>query len=843
MEESNNEDLEMEVKEGKQADLIIKRVSVEEDEDDKHNKDESKKLPEDQNNEDHNKIESDKKLQDDNHKFDEDGFSFDNGNSTSKQKIRKSKKKALLRKTTSCLDLEDSLKVATRKRRNDMTLAEKVRLLEMMDANKSSQGKIASHFNISQSQVSRIRTKRAKIMEDWCKLKNPARKRSRFGNAKNVEYKLLDWYEKVTKKDNRIAISGQIIKEKARMIAQEQGVDFKPTEGWLGRWKERNGITLKRFNNKDGSFSVRKLGNHWKRYFFVRATKDISPNDIWVVDQVSFLYNLLPDFLNLQHHSPPEKMIACMAFNLTGTERRDPLLIGNSQCISSFPLPLTYQHSSEESISKEHFAQWLRNWDRSLRTQKRKIILLMYKSAHHPDNLHLFNISINFFPPETESILQPFQFGITETFISLYRYQLVKHLLAMEKTQTSNARHIQVSALDAVYMVWRSWKHISPDTLIKGVVKAGLSKETQSLSTSDWVAPPPGVTQEDFDQFARINGANTEEISVISQLNRDYSEEHSSSQRSDGTIKVERNILQIQDPIKSHQYQSNINTCNEPLTSLGLQKKEHNKSNHKMSDVNTTTESLPTVSEALVACQIIRKYLQKKGGHLHNEFSVVESAIENDMIIEGSPDVLKDVAPDQLFDSRSVHSLISQKEKVEMIISEQQKSQEISQSSGIRLLNSNLDQHSQPVLELTVNENNQQSQEMHHQHQGEESRLEFGSEFKQVPSIKYPNVNQHSSKIQVRIDPSYQKYGTMIKDNCSVPTFTRSTVLTDGRSADIHSTEQTNEASGHQTSPSIAHGDHLRVVKLTESPVAMRQTAVAPNQRQNSVHNNNKNHT
>jgi len=179
-------------------------------------------------------------------------------------------------------------------------------------------------------------------------------------------------------------------------------------------------------------------------------------------------------------------------------------------------------------------------------------------------------------------------------------------------------------------MIFRAWKHLSPDTLIKAVVKTGLSKEVQSLNTSDQVAPPPGVTQQDFDKFAKFN---------------------------------ESSLLNF--------YDSSMQNSEE-ITALHL------------SDGNVPNESLPSVSEALEACQIIRKYLQKKGSHLHNEFSIVESAIENDMITGGQSDLSKEMVPDQLYDQRSVHSLISQKERIERIIKKQQKLEESPHSQDIK---------------------------------------------------------------------------------------------------------------------------------------------------------------
>ncbi|KAG0715071.1 Tigger transposable element-derived protein 3 [Chionoecetes opilio] len=104
-----------------------------------------------------------------------------------------------------------------RKRRQDLTLGAKVMVLEMLEqVPKVPQGKIASMFRVSQSQVSRIMKNKEAIMTQWSRFATPDRKRCRLGKAGALEQKLVDWYKEA--KDDDLPISGPILMEKAKSI-------------------------------------------------------------------------------------------------------------------------------------------------------------------------------------------------------------------------------------------------------------------------------------------------------------------------------------------------------------------------------------------------------------------------------------------------------------------------------------------------------------------------------------------------------------------------------------------------------------------------------------------------
>ncbi|XP_019628737.1 PREDICTED: uncharacterized protein LOC109473305 [Branchiostoma belcheri] len=86
----------------------------------------------------------------------------------------------------------------------------------------------------------------------WDSNRNPNGKRKREAKNAEVDEALYRWY--VNAKARSAPVSGPILKEKARALAEGLGCeDFKPSDGWLGRWKTRHNISTRRGNADSSS--------------------------------------------------------------------------------------------------------------------------------------------------------------------------------------------------------------------------------------------------------------------------------------------------------------------------------------------------------------------------------------------------------------------------------------------------------------------------------------------------------------------------------------------------------------------------------------------------------------
>ena len=134
--------------------------------------------------------------------------------------------------------------MALKRKRTDLTLAKQYEIIELLEQ-KYTTRKVAQRFDVSQAAVARISQRRNSIRTLFESNSNPDRKRQRTGHAVDVENALYEWYEYSRSKD--VTINGPIVREKAQALGVELGLtDFKPSDGWLSRWKKRNNVDYKR---------------------------------------------------------------------------------------------------------------------------------------------------------------------------------------------------------------------------------------------------------------------------------------------------------------------------------------------------------------------------------------------------------------------------------------------------------------------------------------------------------------------------------------------------------------------------------------------------------------------
>ncbi|KAK8743858.1 hypothetical protein OTU49_001297 [Cherax quadricarinatus] len=141
--------------------------------------------------------------------------------------------------------LMQSQKKIEPKRRAEITWKRKVEILQEIEKlpGKISHREMAIHFGIPRNTLFNILRARDRIIEAYKRNPNGRRKRLRSGKAPHVEHALYQWYK--TAKKQKLPLSNVVLFEKARDLAVSQGsYSFRPTTGWLERWKKRHNITF-----------------------------------------------------------------------------------------------------------------------------------------------------------------------------------------------------------------------------------------------------------------------------------------------------------------------------------------------------------------------------------------------------------------------------------------------------------------------------------------------------------------------------------------------------------------------------------------------------------------------
>ena len=132
------------------------------------------------------------------------------------------------------------LSVMSLKRKN-LTISEKLNVIEF--ASTHNQRDVADRFGISVGAVNNILKKKQEIQmacEENC---NPQMKRVRLFSHCEVNDRIWQWF--ITTRPKNISISGPILQAKGIDFAEQLGIPFKASNGWLGKFRSRYNIAFK----------------------------------------------------------------------------------------------------------------------------------------------------------------------------------------------------------------------------------------------------------------------------------------------------------------------------------------------------------------------------------------------------------------------------------------------------------------------------------------------------------------------------------------------------------------------------------------------------------------------
>ncbi|NP_001128294.1 tigger transposable element derived 3 [Xenopus tropicalis] len=400
------------------------------------------------------------------------------------------------------------------KKRRDSTLAEKVKILELLQQPKASQSSVARNLGLSQSTISRVMKNREEIMERWNQNENPARKRNRpFKHAK-VDEALLEWL--LFAKANKLPISGPILMRRAEAIAKEIGCpQFKPSNGWLWRWKERyrlfyrtevlpcqrSGMILQGQDVPESEIAYDKvtakgycLGANersevlTRSEFHDRSSQGCPRNRSLTLAQVAKEYHSQDIFCGIESPfqframagqgfmSEHKKESVCIWFccNMNGTEKLKLLVTHNlpAKSIGANSLsPVFLKLSHNGYLTEGLLIEWLLTWDSKLARQDRKVLLFLMAHSTVP-KVKLRNISLCLFPKNNTNTPSSHLFGqeLISEFNALYKQLLLDRF--QEDPNVSRGSGVSflrqlshLSLVEASYTMNKAWLRISSYTI------------------------------------------------------------------------------------------------------------------------------------------------------------------------------------------------------------------------------------------------------------------------------------------------------------------------------------------------------------------------------------------
>ena len=158
--------------------------------------------------------------------------------------------------------------------------------------------------------------------------------------------------------------------------------------------------------------------------------------------------------------------------NAMGTDKRPLLVIGKSlqpRCFKNLnvnSLPVVYHANKNAGMTTSIFLPWLKDWISELQKKGRKILLLIDNATCHPTDTDFGNITVQFLPANTTSLIQPLDKGIIKNLKVHYRGTLVGYILQLIEEdpnfKSSTAKEIssEVNVLQAIQYVADSWRQL-----------------------------------------------------------------------------------------------------------------------------------------------------------------------------------------------------------------------------------------------------------------------------------------------------------------------------------------------------------------------------------------------
>ena len=145
-------------------------------------------------------------------------------------------------------------------KRNTLCLADKMKVIEYAKQNPSAgTRKIAEMFECGRTQIQTILKNQESITRDYETNAPAARKRLRGPQYDDVDSTLYDWY--CLARQRLVPVTGPMLQEEALIIARSLGInDFKASNGWLQRFKDRNNIKQLVVSGESGDVRLLQLG-------------------------------------------------------------------------------------------------------------------------------------------------------------------------------------------------------------------------------------------------------------------------------------------------------------------------------------------------------------------------------------------------------------------------------------------------------------------------------------------------------------------------------------------------------------------------------------------------------
>ena len=479
----------------------------------------------------------------------------------------------------------------TKSKRTALPIKQKFDIIQDLSEAGATQSNISLKYGVPRSSVTKIWKNKDEIIHLFHDEDKLNLKRARSANYIDVDQALFEWFKQKVPQGARI--SRPILIEKAKQLAAADGeilifLDFTPTTSWIQRWRGRHVVVWKKEEGEKQDADIQSA-DEWIQIVLPHLLQQFWPHDIFNADETGLYFRGFPERgYGLKNENlcggkkAKDRITVLVCANMTGDEKRPLLVIGKSKKPRCFPkdlsnLPVFYRHSTNAWMTSDLFREWLEMWDQQLRLKQRKILLLVDNFPAHPKITTLVNVTLRFLPPNTTSLIQSMDMGVTRHLKGFYRSKLNSRIItALDADENVTALEVSrsVSVLDALYLIRNAWLSVKVDTIRNCYKKGGfrvIDEVAESFNQEDDFPIPERMTIDDFQRTIEMD--------------------------SDLEVAGELNDTELIELVRSKRHQlGDSNSDSDELEIIELSSKEE-----------------PNLKKVLEAFHVIRSYAQDKG--------------------------------------------------------------------------------------------------------------------------------------------------------------------------------------------------------------------------------------
>jgi len=334
--------------------------------------------------------------------------------------------------------------------------------------------KVKWNVTVHKSTVSRIlKDSHKRLNED---IANPDSKRHKSVKFPELERALMEF---ILTYQHRTILSDAIIIAKAKLFAErlqipESKLQF--SSGWLQKFKERNGIQLRKLHGEASSSDQNAIIENLPS---LREKLSRFPLDrIYNMDETGLFYRLEPDrslaTTRLSGRKKnKERLSIALCANADGSHKLNPLVIGKyakPRCFKNVnfnSLRVTYRNNNSAWMLTTLFQEWLSNFDieiSKLHGGQPVLLILDNCPSHVAEGVSLSNVEIHFLPPNTTAKIQPMDAGIIMSFKKHYRRYHIQWMLEQIESG-EDAKNLKMSTLLAIQYIIQAWDDVTSDVI------------------------------------------------------------------------------------------------------------------------------------------------------------------------------------------------------------------------------------------------------------------------------------------------------------------------------------------------------------------------------------------